>query len=115
MNPASLMSVLNIVTNAFLCLGYLAGIVVGILLITRKVKLPGILTVAGFALFGFNLVYGVVFNLVIVPQIFKTDVPYEVIYPVNGCLQGLIAFLGIAALIAAFVSGFILKKPVEGV
>ena len=108
--------IVSIISNGLLCLGYLAGVVVGILLIIRKVKLPGILTIVGFGLLGINLLYGVLFNTLILPQLITNlDLSYAVVLPVNTCLQAFIAFVAVAALIAGIFTGVMPKKDMEGI
>ena len=103
------------VSPAVLCLTYLVGIVAGILLIIRKNKLPGILIAVGFGILGINIVYGVLSNF-LWPVLFESDITsLTMVYPISNCAQGIMAFLGMASLLAAIFSGLILKKDTEGI
>jgi hypothetical protein len=48
------------ISYALQCLVYIAGIVAGVIAITRKRTLPGILAAAGFFLLGLNLVISII-------------------------------------------------------
>lgn len=114
-NMADIYVLTSIITSGLLCLGYLAGIVVAVLMIVRKVKLPGIFAVVGFGLFSFNLVFGLVYNLLLRQLLLENGFSPELYYPISSCFQGFVSFLGFAALIVALITGFLTKKQAEGI
>ena len=89
------------VSTALQCIIFLAGFVVGILLLTRKRTLPGILALAAFALLGL----GALTDLVIFDIIAPSSGYNETIAWASLCLWNTLSLLGMIGLVVfAFLS-----------
>ena len=108
MDPAyETIALVSVLSTVLRCIGWLAGLGVGIFLIVRKRTLPGILAVAAFILFGLaSLLYPLVFN-VFYRQISQTVNLQDVNIALT-CITGIVDTLAYAALIAAFI---LMLKP----
>ena len=98
------------VIDSFLCLIMLGGIGAGYFLITRKQKIPGILGLVGFFLLGISALIKVLVYDIFIRQLAMTK-NFAVIQMTANCVQGLSMFLGVGAIIAAFV--IIARSPVS--
>ena len=88
--------------DVLLCLGFLAGMGVGVFLIIRKQVVAGGLAVAAFLLFSLDpilefILFRVVWNTV------STDSGYQALNWTYACVTGAADLLGVGALLVALV------------
>lgn len=100
--------IISWVLDSFLCLAMLGGVGAGFYLISKKQKTPGILGLIGFFLLGLNMLIKVLVYGVFLRQIAMTP-NINIVQTTMICVQGLLMFLGIAALIAALL--MVAKNP----
>lgn len=91
------------IRDAMLCIGFLIGIGVGVLLIVRKRTQAGILAVAGFALFGVEPIADlVIFRMIETQPAAQTwsQTTYNTLDATYACLSSIAFFIGSILLIA---------------
>ncbi|KAF0107130.1 MAG: hypothetical protein FD146_1971 [Anaerolineaceae bacterium] len=106
----NLSQILNIIGDGLLCLLYIGGIVAGIIGLTRKKALPGILAAVGFLLLGLNLVLNYVISLVLVPVAIRSGGDFSSTYGWLNCLRTPLYLLGAAALVVLVFTLLVGKK-----
>jgi hypothetical protein len=94
------MNVLRYIFQALVCLAEIAGIVGGVIAISRRKKLLGWLAIAGFLLLGLNLLINLGLEL---------SRNYAAAHFINtlwisGCIAAPLAFLGVVCLVMAVFS-----------
>ena len=104
------MNALNIVhytLQALVCAAEIAGIIGGIIAISRQKTKLGILTIAGFLLLGLNLLVNFVLDQ------FRTYAlrHFINILWISPCVAAPLAFLGVICLVIAVFSSIPSKKP----
>ena len=100
---STLIDVIYYIRNAVLCLVFLVGIVAGVLLISRKRTLAGILAIVAFVLFSLEpitdvVIFRVLYNLDLSEGVYNT---LDFIYPI---ISALAIFLGSISIIVALLS-----------
>ncbi len=91
-----------ILRDAFLCLGMLIGIGGGVFLLIRKKTAPGILAMAGFVLFSLEPIA----DFIILQLLYRQDGSEDFYIALDwtySCVAGAGVFLGVLALVVAFV------------
>ena len=68
-------------------------------IIIKKDRIPGILAAVGFFLIGVNILTGLIFSYLVIPQVGVGQAAGA--FTVSRCISGLLAFFGSAAMIAA--------------
>jgi hypothetical protein len=91
------------------CAVFLAGVIAGIVLITRKRTLAGILAAVGFAMFGGGVLTAVICFVILLPKIPENFITLSTVY---NCVSGPLFFLGTVALIVALFTNKPPKNPV---
>ncbi len=105
-----MLNIIRDVLQGLVCIAEIAGIIAGVVALTRGKRQVGILAVAGFLLLGLNLAVNIGLEL------FR---PYAVshfidIAWVSPCVAAPLAFLGIVCLVVAFFSGLPAKNREPG-
>ncbi len=96
--------------DILLCVGFLAGMIVGVFLIVRKHILAGILAILGFALIGLEPVI----DFIIFRLLYSMDLPEEAFttldyaYP---CISAPTIFIGTLLLVVALILAARNRKP----
>jgi hypothetical protein len=90
--------IFGMIGDGLLCLLYIGGIVAGIIGLTRRKILPGILAAVGFLFLGLNLVLNYIISLVIVPAVASSGSSISTYYWLT-CLKMPLYLLGAAALV----------------
>ena len=94
------LKILHYTLQSLLCLAEIAGIIAGILAISRKKTLPGVLSVAGFLLLGMSLLVNVLLEQF---RLFAARNFITTLW-VDPCLIAPAAFLGVVCLVIAIFS-----------
>jgi hypothetical protein len=94
----NLPQIFGMIGDGLLCLLYIGGIVAGVIALTRKKVLPGILAAVGFLFLGLNLVLNYLISLVLIPAVASSGNGISTYYWLT-CLKSPLYLLGAAALV----------------
>jgi hypothetical protein len=100
------LKILHYTLQSLLCLAEIAGIIAGILAISRKKTLPGVLSVVGFLLLGLSLLFNVLLEQF---RLFAARNFIDTLW-VDPCLVAPAAFLGVVCLVIALFSATASRK-----
>ena len=100
------LKILHYTLQSLLCLAEIVGIIAGILAISRKKTLPGVLSIAGFLLLGLSLLVNVLLEQF---RLFAARNFITTLW-VDPCLVAPAAFLGVVCLVIALFSATTSKK-----
>ncbi len=110
MQNIGFLQTLQTIMDVVSCILFLVGVVAGILAITRKKVLPGILAIAGFALLGLQLILRLILFRGLAPS---GAVDYLTVNWISTCGGGGLFFLAILALVIGFFTIAGRKKAEE--
>ena len=102
------MVTIRYIIQSLVCLAEIAGIVGGVIAVTRGKKALGLLAVVGFLFLGINLLI----NLGLEISANYVASHFIDVYWLNGCVAAPLAFLGVISLVIAVFSGAPKDKPV---
>jgi hypothetical protein len=101
--------IFGMIGDALLCLLYIGGIVAGIIGLTRKKVMPGILAAVGFLFLGLNLALNYLISLVIMPAVNSSGNGISTYYWLT-CLKMPLYLIGAAALVVVVFTLLVGKK-----